>query len=372
MPSHSHVSRLPCSGSDRSGWWLLGALGAAAAIWPTACVEPAGNGIDSAPVLEGMGQNVVIPALDAYARSLDALQMEVVRWDETGEIAGTRAAFAQAIERWQVVDVLRVALDDGSDPLALRDETYSWPVVNACRVDQVTASKEYADGVGNLLVNARGLDALEHLIYAESNNACPSDVPPNSDDTWSAVIDLDAERAAYALAIVDHLQQQEDAFRSTWETAQPVDLQAVLDGLFVFETEIKDAKVGHPLGLIDCDAFDCAGAAEGLPQSDSSAWVAANLRGFRDLFTGGDGTGIDDLLIGVGSEGVSVEVVERATSAIAMAEALDGSLSTNILDNRQAVVELYDELNAVDDLLRGEVTSMLSLQVPAVVGGDND
>ncbi len=372
MSTESHVSRLSSAGSDRSGWWLLGALGAALVVWPTACVEPVDAVVDNGPVLDAVGPNVVLPALDDYLSSLDALQTEVERWSDTGEIAGARAAFAQAMDRWQVVDVMRVALDDGTDPVALRDETYSWPVVNGCRVDQITTSKEYTDGVADLLVNARGLDALEHLLYSGVDNVCPSQVPPNSDNTWDTLVDLDSERAAYATAIVEDLRSQESVFRSTWQAARPASLQAIIDGLFVFETEIKDAKLGHPLGLIDCDTFDCADAAEGLPDSNSSAWIAANLEGFRALFTGGDGVGIDDLLTDVGSGDVATEVVQRTTTAIAMAEALDGSLSTEIVDNRQAVVELYDELNAIDDLLRIDVTGMLSLQIPAVVGGDND
>jgi predicted lipoprotein len=367
MSSASNVSRMLSDGSDRPGWWLLGALGATLAVWPAACVEQTDAVADSGPVLDAVGQNVVLPALDNYARSLDALQTEVERWNDTGEIAGARTAFAQAMDRWQVVDVLRVALDDGTDPLVLRDETYSWPVVNACRVDQVTASREYTDGVADLLVNGRGLDALEHLLYAGTDNVCPSQVAPNSDGTWDTLDDLNGDRAAYAAAIVDDLQAQEALFRSTWENARPASLQALIDGLFVFETEIKDAKVGHPLGIIDCDDFDCADSAEGNANSNSSAWIAANLEGFRALFTGGDGLGVDDLLTEIGSGDVAVDVVERTTTAIAMAEALDGSLSSEIVNNRQAVVELYDELNAIDD-----VTGMLSLQIPAVVGGDND
>ncbi len=372
MSSESHISHLSSSGIDRSGWWLLGVLGAALAIWPTGCVDPVDAAPNDGPVLDAVGPNVIIPALNDYASSLDALQTEVERWSDTGEIAGARASFAQAIDRWQVVDVMRVALEDGTDPLALRDETYSWPVVNGCRVDQVTANNEYVGGVTDLLVNARGLDALEHLLYSGTDNVCPSQVPPNSDASWQALVDLNGARAEYATAIVEDLQAQETVFRSTWETARPASLQALIDGLFVFETEIKDAKLGHPLGLIDCDTFDCADAAEGLPDSNSSAWVAANLEGFRALFTGGDGVGVDDLLMDVGSGDVATQVVQRTTTAIALAEALDGNLSMEIVNNRQSVVELYDELNAIDDLLRVDVTGMLSLQIPAVVGGDND
>jgi predicted lipoprotein len=342
------------------------------AIWPTACVEPADTTADNVPVLDAVGPNVILPALDNYARSLDALQTEVDRWADTGEIAGARTARAQALDRWQAVEVMRVVLEDRTAPVVLRDDSYRWPVDNGSRVDQVTASQEYTGGVADLLVNARGLDALEHLLYSDVDNVCPSQVPPNSDGTWDTIVDLNTDRAAYATAIVDDLQLQEAAFRTTWQDARPASLQALIDGLFVFETEIKDAKLGHPLGLIDCDTFDCADDAEGLPDSNSSAWIAANLEGFRALFTGGDGVGVDDLLTDIGSGDVATEVVERTTTAIALAEALDGNLAAEIVNNRLAVVELYDELNAIDDLLRIDVTGMLSLQIPAVVGGDND
>ena len=70
-----------------------------------------------------------------------------------------------------------------------RDEIYSWPTVNPCRIDQELVEQGYLQGdffTANL-VNTYGLDALEYLLfYGGDANACAPQLPLNVDGTWAA------------------------------------------------------------------------------------------------------------------------------------------------------------------------------------------
>lgn len=358
-----------------TGWAALAGLLGLAALWPTACVDQ-GESLfaDDAPaVLDGVATRVVLPALTAYEDTLPALADAVDSWAADGDPTAAQAAFATTMAAWQVVDILRVAPDDTTDPLGLRDETYSWPFVNACRVDQVTATGEYSD-LGVLLVNARGLDALEYLLVAAPENTCAGQIPPNSDGAWDALSseEIATRRAAYAQAVVADLADRAAEHRAVWEAAAVADLQEVLDGLFALEDVIKDTKLGHPVGHIDCEAEHCAEDAEGLPGSDSTGWIADNLAGFELLFTGGDGLGIDDLLISVGGQDVVDSTLAHVATAEQMALDLDGSVAEAIAADEAAVEALYAEIDLIDEYLRNDITTLLLLQIPAESAGDND
>ena len=72
---------------------------------------------------------------------------------------------------WQQLELLQVGPAGLMGTVAggdsLRDAIYSWPTVNTCRVDQESARRGFLN-LGAALVNVRGLDALEHLLFTTS------------------------------------------------------------------------------------------------------------------------------------------------------------------------------------------------------------
>ena len=98
---------------------------------------------------------------------------------------------------WAKLDVMQIGPQASSLSAVsggdIRDEIYSWPTsVNACVVDQITANESFLNGefIAQTLVNGYGLDALEHLLFADFETNCPAQVPPLSDGRWDALLSL--------------------------------------------------------------------------------------------------------------------------------------------------------------------------------------
>jgi predicted lipoprotein len=395
------------AGSSGS-WALIGALAAAVVAWP-ACVSDKDTDPTSttlADLLADLGPLVVEPAHADVIAATEALVTATAAWAEaTGD--GTTAR-EQAQQAWRTVmaAVQRaelMQLGPAGSALTtiggegLRDELYSWPTVNPCRVDQETieAAWDSPTYFEDELVNSYGLDALEYLLFEPNgDNDCPIQVPINGDGTWAALgpDGVAAARAEHAQALAVHVhgvaqdllarwQQTVSADlaaaatdeSTTWSSSQEA-LQEVFRVLFYLETATKDAKVGLPLGVIDCTAPPCAPD----PELVESRWagasaehVAANLLGFRAMFTGGAGVGLDDLLVEAGHD----ELVSQMTAALDAADTaatLDLTLSEALVDDPASAQALYDALKAVTDLLKQDIATALLLQVPEESAGDND
>ena len=276
----------------------------------------------------------------------------------------------------------------------LRDEVYSWPSVNACRVDQETVEAEWDDAgwFSDNLVNVYGLDAMEYLLWAGPGNDCPGQVPINADGSWQALGEAGVaqHRADYALALAAHVADQAADLRAAWSPdggdfsgaltaadgapygSSLEALNAVFDALFYLDTETKDRKLAVPLGIVPCGSDDCIDTIEAPYAGAGAAAIAANLRGFRDLFTGADGDGMDDLLIELGEQALVDQVLADTDAAIALADALDAPLGEAVEDRPEEVEALHAAVKAVADALKGDIATVLTLQIPAEAAGDND
>jgi hypothetical protein len=203
---------------------------------------------------------------------------------------------------------------------------------------------------------------------------------------------VQAQRAAYAVVLSDQLVVLADALLDAWSPeggdhagalasagaqgspyeSPQAGLNAVFNALFYLETATKDRKLGRPLGVVECAPGACLGEVESLLAGDSQVWIAANLAGFRALFTGGDGAGLDDVLAQVGASDLSDELLVKLDAAEAAAAALTVPVDAAIAANDPAVTALFEATKAVTDLLKGDVVTLLALSVPAEAAGDND
>ena len=100
--------------------------------------------------------------------------------------------------------------------------------------------------------------------------------------------------------------------------------------------------------------------------------VAANLRGFRTLFTGGAATGFDDLLAELGHADLSDEILTRTDRAIELADSMAVPVHQGVATDTESIEALHDAVKDVADLLKTDLVTVLSLEVPAEAAGDND
>lgn len=319
-------------------------------------------------------------------------------------LLAVRAAFAETMTEFQRAEAMQVGpfgpkTAPGGE--GVRDIVYSWPNTSRCLVDETLVSKGYeaADFSVKGLITARGLAAVEYLLFNDAPaNACRDTSVINASGQWQALgaSDLAARRAVYARVVAEDVSTRLNALAQKWDPAggnflgelsgagttsrhypsEQIALNSFMDALFYIDLEMKDSKVARPLGLLACPG-DCANELEAPHSKLGRANLLANLEGFRALFFGcnanGAGLGFDDLLEGVGGGRAAAAVsaafadVEKAVLAIP-----DGKLEDELRAKSPAGQALHAALSKLGDVLKTEVVSVLNLELPARVEGDND
>src|SRR5690606_898697 len=127
----------------------------------------------------------------AFAQRASALRTAVRAIENDQTLNEARQAFIDATLAFQRVEGFRVgpaarAMDPGGQDL--RDWIYSFPTQNRCQVDRNLVSQVYASDFGSVLFNARGLLALEYLLFERGDtNACSVGIDINVKGTWAAL-----------------------------------------------------------------------------------------------------------------------------------------------------------------------------------------
>lgn len=408
---------MKATGSTGS-WSFLACLAALVAFPPLACNDdniPGGEtpldteevAITISDLLANAGPTVILALVD-FQSEVALLQEDLAAWqaavdtDKTSSpqsLVDAQLQWANTMAAWQVLEVMQLG-PSGSSLSAiagedLRDEIYSWPTINPCLIDQETVYSDWDSDsyFSENLVNAYGMDALEHLMFSGLDNTCPGQVDINSEGSWDALGDdgVWSNRAAFATALTAQISVQTDDLIQRWSAdgedfsgqlaltsespyaSEQEALNAIYDALFYLETVTKDRKLGVPLGYHpDCGESLCADEVENLTSGVGGQSIAANLEGFELLFTGGDGVGFDDLLVELGHGDLAEQVTADLQAAHALAIAIDTPLDEMVTDSTADVEALYAAVKSVTDLLKGDLATILALTIPSEAAGDND
>lgn len=371
------------------------------------------DSFDRRAMLASLTTNVILPVhrdardgaialKSATAASLAA----VATADEAARLADARAAWKTAMARWQEAEVLQLGPGGGATRFTggqgMRDEIYSWPTVNSCRVDQEIVDAQYRDAgfFDTELVNVYGLDALEYLLFHEGpDNTCPSQTTINTSGSWAALgqAEITRRRADYADAVAERVVADMQRLVSAWEPAEgnfAAELSTagesgssygsahgavneLFASIFYLELTVKDAKLAVPAGLSpDCLTTVCPEAAESRWADHSAENIAANLRGFRKVFVGGApgseaSPGFDDFLVELGAPALATEMIAETDAAIAVVDSM-GSFQAALISDPAKVVAAYDAVKVLTDDLKSQFVTVLNLSVPDEGAADND
>jgi predicted lipoprotein len=344
---------------------------------------------------------------EAKAAALVTALEALAEAPQAAERTSARAAFAEAMASWQRAELFRfgpAARAPNPGALELRDQIYAFPLRNACLVDRQLVSGLYEDGnaFAASAISARGLSALEYLLFYEGDaNACAPSIDINANGTWAA---LDGEeraqrRADYALAAARDVLARARSLVDAWAetggnfmeqfvqagesgSVYPLDqaaLNALNDALFYVENEVKDFKLGVPLGI----SVDCVNAPSACPDQTESRYVQAsadhlrqNLLAARRLFqgcgAGNSGIGFDDWLEAVGASALSEDMLAALSGAQAAVDDLPAPLEPLIVSAPAEVQAVHAAVKRFTDLLKTTFVSVLDLELPQAAEGDND
>lgn len=317
-------------------------------------------------------------------------------------LTSAQSAWRVAMGKWQQAEAFQFGPVAGTGEVAgqgLRDQIYSFPTVSRCQVDVQLVNQVYAKpDFGNTFINARGLGALEYLLfYAGTANACPALNEINTKGTWAALSSpaLQKRRADYALAAANALVVRGQQVVAAWEAGgfkqqfqsagvsstvfatDQAALNAAFDGLFFVEFAVRDAKLGTPLGVtLDCASTPCPEALESPYARESTTNVINNLVGVKRLLLGcdanGDAIGFDDWLVATNQQVVADQLRSALNNAIGLATTLAPPLEDAISTAPQKVTALRESVRTLTMLLKMQFASVLNLDLPMSVEGDND
>jgi predicted lipoprotein len=372
---------------------------------PCTAVTPAGGAFTKRKLLEQAADCAVFHYCEfelSAARLRDA-SAESAEEPSAANLAAAREAWRKAMSSWQRAEIFRFgpAAPMAEDPGGrdLRAPIYFFPLFSRCRVDEQTESRAYERAAfAASSFNARGLSALEYLLfYGGADNGCASHSDLNDEGLWDALGSTERARrkAAYAAVLGGDVLAGVGALREAWGSggfraelvgagtgssvyeSEQTALNAVNRGLFYVEVELKDLKLGRPLGLTtQCSSPPCPEFVESPYALVSTQSMADNLVGFRRLFQGcgedNEGVGFDDWLGAVGA----ADTAERMLAALDAAEAavarLEPPFERALTENQAAALDVHTAVKGITDLLKSEMVSVLDLELPMGSEGDND
>ena len=391
--------------SQALSWGLLATLAVASSgLWPACTVNPDWDMSAStntqppraeviANLLTHIGPNVVEPALIVFAEQARLLHEAVQVWRSEQDETSLEAAQQQwrtTMLSWQQLETVQLGPAASAyrsvNGMDLRDEIYSWPMVNACRVDVEVVEAEWnnEEYFTNNHVNVYGMDAIEYLLFSDSpDNFCPDQVAINKDGSWDALGErgLARNRADMAITLAGHVVDVSRTLYEEWaseysatlaERAQTIeaedDLDEMFGALYYLRQYTLEAKLCQPLGLSSCadDKYDAEHAYSGL----SLAAIHMNLVGARALFTGQSGPGLDDLLVWADQEDLLNTFLYEMDKAIEAAAALEAVEIIQPGDKR--IISLHKDVEDVTNLLFGDIATVLMVEVPIVDFGHGD
>ena len=341
---------------------------------------------------------------DAAAVELDAATRRADSEATPAARDAARESWEKAVDAWQRAELFQFgplapsSMPGGRD---LRDPIYAWPLVSRCLIEQQLVAKTYEKAeLGTALVNTRGLSAAEYLLFYEgTDNACAPSSSINAMGTWAALgaDEIAKRKVAYARAIAADTLTRSHALVSAWDpaqgnfvatlasagpgqvfTSQQMAFNAVSNAFFYIDDFVKNMKLGVPAGFNPgCPAPPCVASVESPWAHRSKAHLKNNLLGFDRMLRGcgadGSGLGWDDLLIAVGDEALAKKLVDALAASRAALDALaQPTLEDDLVKDPAGVKRLYDSLRAIVVLLKTEFVTVLDLELPKRVEGDND
>ena len=381
-----------------------------------------GTNFDEKALVANLVDNVITPTFTAFNQQATANHATLSQYcsvekaaalGEASEeqrldaLTNAQTSWRDTTTLWQHAEVMQMG------PLVenegeLRNLIYSWPAKSLCGVDQDTAYFE--DGVINLDSNRpydikqrtatrRGLVSLEHLLFSEQlNHSCS--IANDALADWNNRTDSERRiaRCEFAVEVASDLVDNSQVLLDKWngDTGYAMTLKnagevgssfdsahqavnVISDALFYLTEEVKDKKLGFPLGYESnsCGLEACPQDVESPIAAQSLANIQANLAAFEKLFTGngsveGNTTGFDDFLVeeeGADTKDAMITGLQESNQVI---ESINGSLQQALVSEKEKVEQAHAKVKDVTDQLKHDFINKLALELPKSSAGDND
>jgi len=342
--------------------------------------------------------------------------------DEMALLSKAQQSWRDAMGYWQQAESFHIgpATDNEGN---LRNRIYSWPAfVNTCTVDINVVSFDNQKQTFDMQTTsnqAKGLDALEYLLFqTDLNHSCPSQITDTQHWNQQTQQQRQQLRCQYATQVASDIAQNARTLVSRWlDTddnyrqklinsgrdngafeSQQAALNALSDGLFYLDTDVKDIKLAMPIGLSNqCKTLTCPNHMESPYSDNGLANLKNNLLGFQALFTGSfdqssTAFSFDDMLVTKNFPEIAERIQQKTTAILDLIGATSDTLSASIIaisdDTKKTecinvannpdittpllACRLHGKVKQLTDEIKGDFLTVISLNLPSRVEGDND
>lgn len=374
-------------------------------------------------MLANLADNVIIPnyqRLNDEAQRFAAPGSALANYCRAIGTANEATARADAQQAWQVLAAVTqvtemhavgpvLTADNNSRVLRYRLNNFTAPdTFSSCGVDQsVVLNQTPGFDVSPRLVNQRSIRAVEYLLFNDNlNQTCPSQIVETQ--SWDSLPEQQRrqQRCDYAQVLANDIVAASTTVLNAWQTEgddfrsqfinpanRETNLNDLSDALFAIEVEVKDDKLGVPLGINrDCGSLVCPEQIESQYADATISHVVNNLEGFLQVFTGEDGLSFDDIINQAGFPEVTQNLISLSSNAALFAQNIDRSLTSQIqqiqTDNDDTACinsaanpddiqtlpacSLQGFLKRLTDVMRTDFVTIVELDLPDSAQSDND
>lgn len=359
----------------------------------------------NAALAKNLVDNLAIPAYKNFATSASGLSGQIQGYcdaigkaNEDSSKKSAQSAWNNLKNAWQATHIFQVgpvAANSGSlaNVIYTRNNfDSSTQSFIAAQVKQRKANANYVLA-NNVTNKARGLDALEYLLFA--------DVTAKKDN------------CLYAVAVAQDIKKGADAIVSAWNAptgrnsvltnkeSNGVDLvQPFFNSIVTtIDKTLKDADLGIPLSIKNdgaCNQNSCPEMLEHPISKTSYGSIDANLKTLKAVFLGNGGAGFDTFYQQKNMQSQRSDFIKKIDNALATINAQSNNnlydQLTNIkakklgskcqeiatkgsssVDNALAPCKLYHEIKQLSDEVKtGSFKLAVNLTLPTAAAGDGD
>lgn len=359
-------------------------------------------------MLNDIVDHSVEPLIAEFSTKVQALKTTTTEYcsslstsSSAAELEGAQQAWQATMDVWQQLEVMQFG-----PLLTERDEFYSWPLNDSCKVDEevVFALEAGYDISTGVTPARRGLDAFEYLVFNSNTGiSCASGNTTPALTAWDAKDDADKrkDRCDYAVMVTDDLVTRAASLTQAYvkydiaSAAGSLQLAAnlVSDSLFYIDKKTKDDKFVKQLPQTQTDTFKPSNL-EFVYASAAKEAIHNNLKGALAIIDGTNGNGgLGDYLVATGQSALAAEMIADLNVAIATSsntnitasfrDIMEASVPADIAVCINVVSEaattdlekmcgLDNDIKAFTDDLKGQFVLTLGFTTPSEAEGDND
>jgi predicted lipoprotein len=360
-------------------------------------------------MLGGIVEYTVEPLVSDFSMEAQTLKTSTAEYcasidesDEAIKLTAARDDWKKAMTTWQQLEIMQFG-----PLLTERDEFYSWPLNDSCKVDEevvfsLVAGYDINDGVTPA---RRGLDAMEYLIFNENMGiSCAQSNTTTALSNWGNKSDVEKrqDRCSYAEKVSSDLTSRAERLVQSYAgyelandaTSMQEATNLVSDALFYIDKKTKDAKLTELLPKSGSDTFKVNNL-EFLYADINKDAVDNNLVGALALMDGTNGeAGIKDYLIAAGQADLATDMIARLNEVTSHSEEISqsyrdiltaagaddvsncinadaGTVAATATD-LETLCSLDNKVKAFTDDLKSRFVLTLGFSTPKDAEGDND